>query len=60
MSKKHEPTSKKQQPEVTSSKNCPSSSVKNPSMKSKTDPSGSYTGVPYDSKERPVQDADDL
>ena len=27
---------------------------------SKNDPAGSYTGVPLDPKERPVQDADDL
>ncbi len=26
----------------------------------KTDPQGSYTGVPADPKEKPVQDADDL
>ena len=26
----------------------------------KTDPDGSYTGVPEDPKERPIQDADDL
>lgn len=25
-----------------------------------TDPQGSYTGVPRDPKEKPVQDADDL
>lgn len=25
-----------------------------------TDPQGSYTGVPQDPKEKPVQDADDL
>ena len=25
-----------------------------------TDPMGSYTGVPMDSDDRPVQDADDL
>jgi hypothetical protein len=27
---------------------------------SKTDVSGSYTGVPEDKREKPVQDADDL
>lgn len=27
---------------------------------SKTDPLGSYTGVPVDPDEKPVQDADDL
>lgn len=27
---------------------------------SKTDPSGSYTGVPMNRQETPVQDADDL
>ena len=27
---------------------------------SKTDPQGSWTGVPSDPKEKPVQDADDL
>lgn len=26
----------------------------------KTDPQGSYTGVPADPREKPVQDADDL
>ena len=26
----------------------------------KTDPQGSYTGQPLDSREKPVQDADDL
>ncbi len=26
----------------------------------RTDPQGSYTGVPADPKEKPVQDADDL
>ena len=26
----------------------------------KNDPSGSYTGVPLDPREKPVQDADDL
>ena len=26
----------------------------------KTDPQGSYTGVPADREEKPVQDADDL
>ncbi len=30
------------------------------SKKSNTDPNGSYTGVPKDKDERPVQDADDL
>lgn len=25
-----------------------------------TDPNGSYTGVPENSKEKPIQDADDL
>ena len=25
-----------------------------------TDPNGSYTGVPMDPEERPIQDADDL
>ncbi|MEG0571321.1 MAG: hypothetical protein RR497_06725 [Oscillospiraceae bacterium] len=27
---------------------------------SKTDPNGSYTGIPLDKNEQPVQDADDL
>ena len=27
---------------------------------SKTDVNGSYTGVPHDKQEKPVQDADDL
>ncbi|MDD3428504.1 MAG: hypothetical protein PHG02_00675 [Oscillospiraceae bacterium] len=27
---------------------------------SKSDPSGSWTGLPVDEKEKPVQDADDL
>ncbi len=27
---------------------------------SKTDPQGSYTGIPKDKYEKPVQDADDL
>lgn len=27
---------------------------------SKTDPFGSYTGVPFDKNEEPIQDADDL
>lgn len=32
-----------------------------PTMQSvNTDPQGSWTGVPADPKERPVQDADDL
>lgn len=31
-----------------------------PKMYSATDPGGSYTGVPADRSERPVQDADDL
>lgn len=31
-----------------------------PKMYSATDPGGSYTGVPTDRSERPVQDADDL
>lgn len=29
-------------------------------MASKTDPNGSYTGVPKNPDEKPVQDADDL
>ncbi len=29
-------------------------------VQSITDPNGSYTGVPSDPKEKPVQDADDL
>ena len=29
-------------------------------MYSPTDPNGSYTGMPYDTDEVPVQDADDL
>ena len=29
-------------------------------MYSETDPNGSYTGVPTDKNEKPVQDADDL
>ena len=31
-----------------------------PGVPSPTDPQGSYTGVPADPRERPVQDADDL
>lgn len=30
------------------------------SQKSRTDPQGSWTGVPWDEDEEPVQDADDL
>ncbi len=29
-------------------------------FKSSFDPNGSYTGVPEDENERPIQDADDL
>lgn len=29
-------------------------------IRSRTDPEGSYTGVPADPDEKPVQDADDL
>lgn len=29
-------------------------------QKSRTDPQGSWTGVPWDEDEEPVQDADDL
>lgn len=31
-----------------------------PFMRSDTDPQGSYTGVPEERLEKPVQDADDL
>lgn len=34
-------------------------SIINP-QPSKDDPNGSYTGVPVDKNEKPVQDADDL
>ena len=30
------------------------------SQKSRTDPQGSWTGVPWDEDDTPVQDADDL
>ncbi len=33
---------------------------RNPQGSSPSDPLGSYTGVPADPKEKPVQDADDL
>ena len=33
---------------------------KQPFYRPKTDPQGSYTGVPEQAREMPVQDADDL
>ena len=34
--------------------------IPNPIEPSPLDPQGSYTGVPMDPRERPMQDADDL
>ncbi len=36
------------------------SDLRNKSQKIKSDVEGSYTGVPEDKNERPIQDADDL
>lgn len=41
-------------------KNCKMKLSKKNPLKSQNDPQGSYTGVPQNPTEKPVQDADDL